>query len=437
MEFYYLKSLKRNLLAGSIVLEGLSTVNFRDENGQLKPVEVSISNLYKPGITKILIDKWQPVLNTICSILNVPSSLIMKLDEDKIKVFLRGNTPENPYHLNDAEKLAYGLYCETVIAKQDVLIVPDARKDDRWKDGNPDIDLGMVSYMGVPFNWPDGEVFGTVCVLDAKENHYSESFKKLIVALKDSFEKDLELLVLQKKLKSNNLRLEKSNELKTKFLSLISHDLRGAVGSLNSFLKLILNDKESWEQVDLIKSLTVLSGQTDTVHKTLLDILQWSKVEMAELQAHFEKTDLECLLDKVVAFYGGQSADKDVKFVIDKSGGVCANADKNMAEAIIRNLISNAVKFSPQNGYVFLSTYYKEEISYFRIKDQGIGMTDDMIEELFHQAPSSKIKPSKCKNGIGLLLVKEFIGRNNGSIEVKSELGKGTEIIVGLPKYTS
>ena len=104
----------------------------------------------------------------------------MKIDLPDIKVFLSSESDGNPYEVGDSERLAgSGLYCEWVINHQSKLVVPNALESILWNK-NPDIKLGMISYMGFPIHWPDGEVFGTTCVLDSKENPYNEGYSNAL-----------------------------------------------------------------------------------------------------------------------------------------------------------------------------------------------------------------------------------------------------------------
>jgi GAF domain-containing protein len=96
-----------------------------------------------------------------------------------IKVFVSSESKGNPYEPNEVASLNTGLYCETVMNTRKPLLVPDALTDEVWKS-NPDIKLGMISYLGMPIVWPGGEIFGTICVLDNKGNAYSEVYLRLL-----------------------------------------------------------------------------------------------------------------------------------------------------------------------------------------------------------------------------------------------------------------
>lgn len=162
---------------------------------------VSITSDEKPEIIEVITEKWQKIISLIARILDVPAALIMQIDDKKIKVYLKSKNAENPYQEGSTDELGKGLYCETVIGTNRELLVANALEDEVW-DKNPDIKLGMISYLGLPIQWPDAEIFGTICVLDCKHNPYNETYQELITEFKLSIEKDLELLMKQEMLKS-------------------------------------------------------------------------------------------------------------------------------------------------------------------------------------------------------------------------------------------
>jgi len=143
-------------------------------------------------ITDKILNSWQKIVDTMAGIINVPSALIMKVDHPYIEVFSSSISNNNPYKVGDREHLA-GLYCEEVIKKKEKLLVPNALKDKKW-DKNPDIKSGMIYYLGYPVLWPDGEVFGTICVLDSKENRYEKRYEDLMLRFKELAESHLSLL---------------------------------------------------------------------------------------------------------------------------------------------------------------------------------------------------------------------------------------------------
>ena len=154
-----------------------------------------------------ILENWQEIVNILADMIPIPASLIMRLDDPNIEVFVSSNGKGNPYHPGDKENVyGSGLYCETVIKTKDKLLVPNALADANWKD-NPDIKLGMISYLGFPILLPDGKPFGTICVLDNKQNQYSENVEKLMQNFRNLLQSHLESIYMNQVLGDKNKRL--------------------------------------------------------------------------------------------------------------------------------------------------------------------------------------------------------------------------------------
>ena len=160
-----------------------------------------------------ILQKWQEIVNIIAEMIHVPSALIMKVEPPNIKVFVSSESNGNPYERDELAPLNTGLYCETVMKTRQSLLVPDALRDDEWKS-NPDTKLGMISYLGFPVTWPDGQIFGTICVLDKKENSYSELYRKFLLQCRDVLQADLRALArLSGELARSEAYLEEAQRL--------------------------------------------------------------------------------------------------------------------------------------------------------------------------------------------------------------------------------
>ena len=159
----------------------------------LREEDISIhvpNSLGKPEIPIEIRRKWQRLIDLLSRSYQLPASLVMKMTETTMKVFLSSRSEGNPYSRDAEDTLGHGLYCETVIGRNESLEVPDAREISAWTD-NPDIRLGMISYLGFPLRWPDGAVFGTICSLDSRKREYDDVFRDLIRTFKEIIELDL------------------------------------------------------------------------------------------------------------------------------------------------------------------------------------------------------------------------------------------------------
>ncbi len=147
-----------------------------------------------------LVSRWQTIVDTMAELVGVPAGLIMRLTGSEIEVFVSSRTEENPYEVGAKEHFFdSGLYCETTIRANHLLLVPDALADEEWKD-NPDVEFDMISYLGLPIVLPSGTPFGTICVLDDKPNAYSEKYERLLSEFKGLIESQLLLLDLNQQL---------------------------------------------------------------------------------------------------------------------------------------------------------------------------------------------------------------------------------------------
>ncbi|MEH2482405.1 PAS domain S-box-containing protein [Nitrobacteraceae bacterium AZCC 2146] len=134
-----------------------------------------------------IVRKWQEFVNLLAEIMHVPSASIMRVDPPHIKVFVSSTSKGNPC---EPGALDTGPYCETVMKTGQPLLVPDALENEAWKV-NPHVRLGMISYLGVPIAWPDGRLYGTICVRDNKRNEYSGAYLKLLLHFRDMLQADL------------------------------------------------------------------------------------------------------------------------------------------------------------------------------------------------------------------------------------------------------
>jgi PAS domain S-box-containing protein len=164
----------------------------RSEKTNTKPSMVAA---VARGIPDDILSRWQDIVNIMAQILEVPTAIIAKIEEQVYEVY-RVNSP-NPHGIEAGKQYALAdVYCETVAQTRQRLLIRNALKAERWKN-HPEVRFGYISYLGYPIFLPSGDVFGTICVFDTKENGYSESFEKMIFLFKDQIEAHIHLLYHQ------------------------------------------------------------------------------------------------------------------------------------------------------------------------------------------------------------------------------------------------
>jgi PAS domain S-box-containing protein len=182
------------------VAESLTQVPFR--SGVNEPAETLYrgravnSDTPETAIPSDVLRNWQRIVDLLANIMRVPSAVVTKIeppDYTYYRTVVSSNSKGNPFPIDETFSMDIGTFCETVIKNREPLLVTNALEDDQWKSA-PEIRVGMVSYLGFPVLWPDGRMFGTICVLDDKANRYSDLYQELLLHCRDVLQGDLQTL---------------------------------------------------------------------------------------------------------------------------------------------------------------------------------------------------------------------------------------------------
>lgn len=242
--------------------------------------------------------------------------------------------------------------------------------------------------------------------------------------------------ILQK-LSEREDQLEKLNIQKDKFFSIIAHDLKSPIAALKSISEYCLNEFNQMSRDELLETVKMLDDCSDNIYKLVDNLLEWSRVQSGRVAFKPEKVDLCSLVKGVIQLSYAGSMNKNIAIESECRGTLSVLVDINMIETVFRNLLSNAIKFSHPDSKIIIYGERINDIIQIRIVDQGIGMSQNILNKLFKI--EENVTRSGTNNeegtGLGLILVKEFIEKNNGNIRVESEEGKGTVFIFQLPAY--
>jgi signal transduction histidine kinase/predicted negative regulator of RcsB-dependent stress response len=243
------------------------------------------------------------------------------------------------------------------------------------------------------------------------------------------------LLQHQEEIKKRSVELEQLNQVKDKFFSIISHDLRSPINALAGILDLLEKGAiDSNELPSAIKELRTRFNHTRTLLNNLLD---WTLVQMDKMKLKPTRINLKQLVEENIALMGSMQT-KKLNFINDVSTQAFAFADNNTVNLVIRNLISNALKFTHEGGAITIATEEKENEWVISVADNGIGMNPEIKEMLFDKINpySTRGTANEKGTGLGLILCKEFIEKNNGRIWVESQERQGSTFWFTLPKST-
>lgn len=238
-------------------------------------------------------------------------------------------------------------------------------------------------------------------------------------------------LVLQaanEKIIHQNTELHQLNATKDKFFSIISHDLKGPLNSLTSFSGLLINYFDSLSKAEIQTLAKDLDKSLKNLFALLDNLLEWSRSQTGAIEFKPEPFDISELIKQNIELLSVQAGTKEITLHFPQAHLIMVMAHKNSVTTVIRNLISNAIKFTPPGGTITLSATKSNEEALISIADTGVGMSQDVIDKIFRidAKHSTKGTADEKGTGLGLVLCKDFVEKNNGSIGVQSEAGKGS-----------
>ncbi|TDE15603.1 tetratricopeptide repeat-containing sensor histidine kinase [Dyadobacter psychrotolerans] len=240
-----------------------------------------------------------------------------------------------------------------------------------------------------------------------------------------------EIQIQKEEIQAQREELISINKTKDRVLSVIGHDLRSPFASVRQVLDLIRSgDLDEHEQEmlfdDFQKQITLVSELID-------GLLAWASSQQSGGAVNYEKISLTDTTEKILSLYKPAFDQKKQQVEHTKNENIFIEADENHVRIILQNIVSNAIKFTPQQGTVSLFYTKENDFVAIHIKDDGLGMSKKKLAELFNTsgvAISENGTDMEPGTGLGLLLIKQFVEENKGHIEVKSEIDKGSEFIV-------
>lgn len=257
--------------------------------------------------------------------------------------------------------------------------------------------------------------------------------KTLVLGVLILFDDITDQIKTNEQLKKQATELKQLNELKDKFFSIISHDLKGPVFGVKELIHLTQNGLVT--EQEFLEMLPEVSKNMENVALLLENLLAWTSSQLRGEYIHAQALDLNRLLCGQRNLLNRIAIEKSIEIELHGFENTWAFADKNMMELIVRNLISNAIKFSNPSSKVMVGCEVGEKMLKLCVEDFGIGISEENLKKL-NQGVSftTRGQANETGTGLGLILVREFIDKNGGIMTVKSALGEGTKFCVTIPK---
>lgn len=239
----------------------------------------------------------------------------------------------------------------------------------------------------------------------------------------------------QAELASNMERLRRSDATKDKLFSVIAHDLRGPMGGMTSLLETLSTDRADLSDAEVGEFIEALWAASRNTSQLLENLLAWSRSQRGDLPFRPERILVYPIIEECADVFGLSASEKGIAVESSIENGLEAHADPELLKTLVRNLISNAVKFSSRDGRVFIKASKADSGALIEIRDEGIGMEKAQVDALYDFG-TLRIRPGTANergSGLGFILCKEIVDKHGGRIEVASEVGKGSAITVFLP----
>lgn len=240
----------------------------------------------------------------------------------------------------------------------------------------------------------------------------------------------LELECTRKKLKESNLA-------KDKFLSIIGHDLKNPISVINGLADELVQNIDELDIVEIKDFSSRILRNSDKACQLFQDILEWARVQSDRIEYKPTMLNLREVVNKSVRLLSLNAKKKDIDIVVLIQDAVEVYADLNMLNTVMRNLISNAIKFTYESGGILITAHIEADYCKISIKDNGVGIEKENIKQLFTNDSSFTTRGTNNEEGtgLGLVLCKEFVERNGGNIFIDSEYGNGSCFSFTIPKY--
>ncbi len=252
----------------------------------------------------------------------------------------------------------------------------------------------------------------------------------LIVAMDITEKKEAQSVLVESEKTLRNV-----NAMKDKFFSIIAHDLKNPFNAIIGFSNLLYEAYDNFDEKQRKSFIKNICDASENTFKLLQNLLEWSRTQTGTFEYVPEIIDLSIIASENISVLNSNADSKKIEIKSTIPYNTIAFADENMTKTIIRNLISNAIKFTNTNGKVTISAILKNNEVQVSVTDNGIGISQENISRLFRIDDPFKVAGTANEQGtgLGLILCKEFVEKNGGKIWVESATGVGSSFIFTLP----
>lgn len=333
------------------------------------------------------------------------------------------------------KKLGRGL--TEYVLRTGLAILVDFQKDAELRKAGEIELIGSQSpvWLGVPLK-VGGKTIGVVVVQDYEnEKAYSDAEMQLLTFVSEQIAQVIERKRSADEIKKYSEELKQLNQTRDKFFSIIAHDLKNPFITILGFSDLLLADYSDLPDEERLFYIQEMKKSAEMSHHLLQNLLHWSRSQTGRIDFNPQKLGLKKIVDENFILLGKTAEKKQIQLLHEISSDIIVTADEDMLNTVIRNLLTNAIKFSYKGGSITVSAVQQGALVQIVVQDSGVGMDQNIIDNLFSLdiTRSKTGTENESGSGLGLILCKEFVERNNGKIWIESMPGKGSKFIFTLP----
>jgi signal transduction histidine kinase len=368
------------------------------------------------------LDELTQLASVICG---TSISLISLVDKDRqwFKSRVGLNAPETPREI---------AFCSHAILQNKIFEVPDALKDERFADnplvtGAPDIRF----YAGTPLVSTSGMPIGTLCVIDSVPKKLDEKQQLALSTLAKQ-------VISQLELRLHNRQLQRMQKDQKQIFAVMSHDLRSPFNGILGLSKILHKNADTLQPELIAEMADGILESSLTVYQLLDEILQWSRSQLGAIHVEIKATALDPLIIETINLMEESFNLKklNVKHVTNENS--VAMADVNLTKTIIRNLLANAIKYTPEQGNIYIETQVIDNEIQLVVTDTGQGIPVNIQDALFSDSVASQSgTQGESGHGLGLSVCGDFARKQQGYLSLDKDYKYGAKLRLNFPRANS
>jgi len=361
----------------------------------------------------------------------------LKVNEEKYRLLIDDSSdPIFSFSAGGQYNYVNKRFAQGVGKKQDFIIgrtiwdVFDKEEaDKRYSVLKKAFESGQKEVFEVRVPTPDGDSY-YITTITPQKDHSGNVITVLCISKDITTRKRAEI-----KLKKSEQQLRIANATKDKFFSIIAHDLKNPFNSIIGFSKLLLGELHNSTNTKISEFAHAIHASGKNAYRLLENLLEWSRAQTGAIKYDPQVFFIDQLIGDTITLCSHHAEAKKICIDLQIPNLLEAYADKNMIHTVVRNLLTNAIKFTNPQGQITITGAKNKDTISITILDNGIGMSPKILQGLFNTDEKSSMPGTENElgTGLGLILCKEFIEKHGGTIEVQSEPGRGSKFWFTLP----